>query len=156
VIESPNKFLKRRMEMINKNGESYKLTEVKQYLDRKVIYRLKEPDWLTLTVGPDTLQRRTCGNCGLIERPDIYSVQAVLPDKVWICDFCAAKFCPELLSEAERLRGETYERDWGISKEEQEEHNRRVNGGKRRPTECGLSVDKPDDWEVVTLTSADN
>jgi len=44
------------------------------------------------------------GSCGLDERPDIFSVQASGPGLryVWICEYCAEKFCPELFEEAKR------------------------------------------------------
>ena len=111
--------------MIKKIGEVYVMDEVMKPM--LVPLKLKKSERLTLIVGPDCLFRRTCGNCGTYERPDIYSVQAGLkrtgaawiiergaavksaqavPENVWICDDCAARLCPELLDEANRLRAE--------------------------------------------------
>ena len=109
--------------MIRKIGESFKITEIRGTQVRRVKIRLKRSEWRTLKVERDSFQRRVCGNCGMSNRPDIYSVQAG-PEGVWICDECAAKFCPELLSEAVRLREEGYERDWGVSKEDQRKWHR--------------------------------
>ena len=75
-------------------------------------FKLRKAERLTLKVGGDQFMRTICGSCGLNERPDIFSVQASGPGfkHVWICDYCAEKFCPELLEKAGRLRAEFYKK----------------------------------------------
>lgn len=108
--------------MIRKIGESFKITEVWQQRTRVFKVRLKKSEWRALEVKPSDLTKKMCVNCKAVNRSDIYSVQLV-PEGLWICDDCAAQFCRELLREAERLREESYERHYGISKEEQEKRS---------------------------------
>lgn len=127
--------------MIRKIGESYKITEVRQERTRYFTLRLKKSEWRTLKVDHDFFTRRTCVSCGMYERPDVYSVQA-FPEKLWICDDCAAKFCPELLSEAERLRDEHYTRLTGLSKKERDR-------GRKPSTWAQIFGDKPNGKELA-------
>ena len=90
--------------MIKKVGETYVMDEIWRL--RRIKYKLKKSKWITLKIKECGFSDDffPCDNCGggIITRTHLVGGD----HNSWICDECAAKFCPDLLSEAERLREE--------------------------------------------------